>query len=89
VFSDFPVRDSASFATFTDQAIFEQPIERVIEFRQRVREEFDRLVEEIRVEPVSSQAGKEIARYAEAHKPILSAQAAEFRWAQPVKPNCL
>ena len=44
VFSDFPVRDSASFATFTDQAIFEQPIERVIENRRRVREEFDRLV---------------------------------------------
>jgi hypothetical protein len=44
VFSDFSVRDSASFATFRDQAIFEQPIERVIEFRQRVREEFDRLV---------------------------------------------
>ena len=44
MFSDFCVRDSASFATFTDQAIFEQPIERVIEFRQRVREEFDRLV---------------------------------------------
>jgi len=68
----------------------ESHIARVIEFRQRVREEFDRLVGEIRIEPMSSQSGKEIpTRYAKAGEPILSAQAPEFRWAQPVKPNCL
>jgi hypothetical protein len=77
VFSDFHARDSTSFATFTDQAIFEQPIERVIEFRRRVREEFDRLVGEIRDERVSSQSGKEIPRYAEVREPITLTRAAE------------